>query len=59
MVSVCLTIFTEEEMMVMEWEDKPEEKQTYAAMVAYFKRAYDKHARFGSAKSPTTQGFDT
>ena len=45
--------------MVMEWEDKPEEKQTYAAMVAYFKRAYDKHARFGSAKSPTTQGFDT
>ena len=50
-------IFTKEAMM--EWENKPENKQTYAAMVAHFKRAYDKHARFGSAKSPTTQGYDS
>ena len=28
-------------------------------MVTYFKCAYDKHARFGSAKSPTTQGCDS
>ena len=47
-------VFTEEEMM--EWEDKPDDEQTYAAMVTYFKSAYDKHARFGSTKSPTTQG---
>ena len=45
-------IFTEEEMM--EWEEKPEDEQTYAAMVVHFKRAYNKHARFGSAKFPTT-----
>ena len=50
-------IFTQEEMM--EWEDKPEEEQTYAAMATYFKCVYDKYARFGSAKSPTTQGFDS
>ena len=36
-------IFTEEEMM--EWEDKPDDEQTYAAMVAHFKSAYGKHAR--------------
>ena len=28
-------------------------------MVAHFKRAYDKHARIGSAKPPTTQGCDS
>ena len=44
---------------MMEWEDKPEDGQIYVAMVAHFKRAYDKHARFGSAKSPTTQGYDS
>ena len=49
-------VFTEEEMM--EWEDKPKEEQTYAAIVTHFKSAYDKHARFGSTKSPTTQGYD-
>ena len=28
-------------------------------MVAHFKSAYDKHARFGRAKSPATQGYDS
>ena len=50
-------IFTEEEMM--NWEDKPEDEQTYVVMVAYFKSAYDKHAHFGSARLPTSQGYDS
>ena len=50
-------VFTEEEMM--NWEDKPDEEQTYVAMVAHFKSAYDTHAMFGSAKSPTAQGYDS
>ena len=45
-------IFTEEEMM--DWKDQPANEQTYAAMVTYFKTAYDKHARFGSARRPTS-----
>ena len=44
---------------MMDWEDQPVNEQTYAAMVAYFKAAYNKHARFGSAKSPRSQGYDS
>ena len=50
-------IFIEEEMM--NWEEKPEAEKTYAAMVTYFIRAYYKHARYGSAKSTTSQGFES
>ena len=50
-------IFTEEEMM--DWEDQPAADQTYAAMVTYFKNAYDKHARFGSARRPASQGYES
>ena len=28
-------------------------------MVTYFKNAYDKHARFGSARLPTSQGYES
>ena len=50
-------IFIEEEMM--DWEDQPADEQTYAAMVTYFKNAYDNHARFGSARRPTSQGYES
>ena len=50
-------IFTEEEMMT--WEDKPREDQTYAAMVAYFTRCYDKHARYGNAGAPKSHGYES
>ena len=48
-------LFTEEEMM--DWEDKCGGEQMYTAIVAYFTNAYGKHERFGSIRSPTTQGY--
>ena len=50
-------VFTEEELA--NWEDKPKNEKTYAAMVAYFTRFYDRHKKYGGAGTAKSQGFES